>query len=233
MSNNFDLNKFNSFLEKATEAISCNSHCQKKKVKKQLKDKYLNAKKNLILAEPEFQLAKKNYYTYVSGKNVYNEMIENELNHSADLIIKMFKEKYADEIGKIKYQLETYNGILINFKNVVDLHKKYKRENLYLYKQLKENTNDILTNERKTYYEDQEISSLNSFYYYILWLIYVIVILSLIIFTVIYPTNSSWYKKILVIIVFIILPFMSTWILGKAIFVIYWFFDFIPKNVYK
>ena len=230
---NLDLNKFNSFLEKATQAISCNSDCQKEKVKEQLKDKYLSAKKNLILANPEYQLAKKNYYTYVSGKNVYNEMIENELTQTADLIVQTFKEKYADEISKIKSQLDTYNGILINLRNVVDLHKKYKRENLYFYKQLKENTNDILTNERKTYYEDQGISSLNAYYYYILWLVYIIVILCLIIFTVIYPTQTSLYKKILLIIVFVILPFISTWLLSKIIYIINLVFNFFPKNVYK
>lgn len=233
MTNQFDLNKFNSFLDKATQAISCNSDCQKQQLEQKLKDKYLNAQSNLSLAEPEFQLAKKNYYTYVSGQNGYNEMIEEELNQAADLIIQTFKENYADEIGKIKSQLETYNGLLINLRNVVDLDKKYKKENRQLYKQLKEDTNDILTNERKTYYEDQQISSLNAYYHYILWLIYIVVVLCLIVFSLIYPSQSSWYARSALIIVFVILPFISTFILGKIIFIVYWLFGFLPKNVYS
>jgi len=232
MTNQFDLNKFNSFLDKATQAISCNSDCQKQQHEQKLKDKYLNALSNLSLAEPEFQVAKKNYYTYVSGQNGYNEMIEEELSQVADLIIQTFKENYDDEISKIKSQLETYNGLLINFKNVVDLERKYKKENLQLYKQLKEDTNDILTNERKTYYEDQQISSLNAYYYYILWIIYIVVVLCLIVFSLIYPSQSSFYTKILLIILFIILPFISTFILGKIIYIVYWLFGLLPKNVY-
>jgi lipopolysaccharide export LptBFGC system permease protein LptF len=233
MTNQFDLNKFNSFLDKATQAISCNSDCQKQQLEQKLKDKYLNAQSNLSLAEPEFQVAKKNYYTYVSGQNGYDEMIEEEFSQAADLIIQKFKANYADEIGKIKSQLETYNGLLINLRNVVDLDKKYKEENRQLYKQLKEDTNDILTNERKTYYEDQQIASLNAYYHYILWVIYIVVVLCLVVFSLIYPSQTSFNVKIILVIIFAILPFVSTWILGKIIFIVYWLFGLLPKNVYN
>jgi len=233
MTSKFDLNKFNSFLDKATKSISCDSECQKQQVKEQLKDKYLNAQSNLTLAQPEFQVAKKNYYTYVSGENGYNEMIEEEIQHAADLIVQQFKQNYQEEITKIKSQLNTYNGLLINLRNVVDLDRTYKKENRHLYKQIKEDTNDILTNERKTYYEDQQNDSLNSYYYYILWIIYIIVILCLIIFSLVYPSQSSWNKKIIVIIVFLILPFISTWLLSKLIFIVYWLFGLLPKNIYS
>lgn len=231
--NNLDLNSINTFLDKATKVISCDSECQKQQVETKLKDKYLNAQSNLTLALPEFQLAKKNYYTYVSGQNGYNEMMETEYEQSADLIVQKFKENYQDEINKIKSQLETYNGLLINYKNIVDLDRKYKRENEQLYKQLKEDSNDILTNERKTYYENQQNELLNSYYYYILWVIYIITIVFLIIFSLIYPSQKSLKSKIMVIVVFVALPFISTFILGKIIYILYWLFGLLPKNVYK
>lgn len=233
MTNQFDLNRFNSFLDKATQAISCDSECQRKKTEQELKDKYLNAQSKLSLAEPEFQAAKKNYYTYVSGQTGYDEMIENEFKQKADLIVEKFKENYQDEISKIKSQLDTYNGLLVNFRNVLDLDRKYKRENRQLFKELKENANDVLTNERKTFYEDQQNDSLNNYYYYILWTIYIIVVLCLIVFSLIYQTQTTWKVRLLFVLLFFILPFISTWILGKIIFIIYWLFGLLPKNVYK
>ncbi len=232
MNSQFDLNKLNSFLDKATEAISCDSDCQKQKTEEELKGKYLNAQTNLTLAEPIFEMAKKNYYTYVSGQNGYNEMIEEELKQKAATIAQNFKENYQVEIQKIRSQLETYNGLLINLRNVEDLYHKYKKENKILFKQLKETSNDILTNERKTYYEDQQNDALNSYYYYIFWIIYIIVLICLIIFSLIYPSQSSFKSKMIIISIFIILPFVSTWILGKIIFIIYWLFGLLPKNVY-
>lgn len=233
MTNQFDLNKLNSFLDKATQAISCDSNCQKEKNKNELKSKYLNAQSKLTLAEPEFELAKKNYYTYVSGQDGYNEMIETEFDQASNLIAQNFKQQFQAELTKIKSQLETYNGILLNFRNVVDLEKKYKKENRQLYKQLKEDTNDVLTNERKTYYEDQDNEVLNSYYYYILWIIYIVVALSLAVFSLTYPSQISAKSKMILVLVFLILPFISTWILGKLIYVIYWLFGFLPKNVYN
>jgi hypothetical protein len=232
MTNNFDLNRFNSFLDKATQAISCNSECQRKKTQEELKAKYLNAQSNLSLAEPEFQVAKKNYYTYVSGQDGYDEVIENEYKQKADLIIEKFKENFQDEISKIQSQLETYGSLLINFRNIVDLNLKYKRENANLSNQLKDNTNDVLTNERKTYYEDQQSKSLNYYYYYILLIIYVIVVICLIIFSLTYPSQTGWKGKLGLVFVFIALPFISTWLLGKIIYIVYWIFSLIPKNVY-
>lgn len=233
MNNNFDLNRFNSFLDKATQSISCDSECQKRQVEQQLKDNYLKAQANLTLAEPEFQNAKKNYYTYVSGENGYNEMMEEEIKHTADLIVEKFKEIYQSEIANIQSQLKTYNSLLTNFKNVDDLRIKYKRENKILYKQFKENTHDILTNERKSYYEEQQINSLNGYYYYILLVIYIIVFLFLIFFTLTTNYQNTLKSKIFLIVIFLVLPFFSTFFLGKAIYVLYWLFGLLPKNVYK
>ncbi len=233
MDSNFDLNKFNSFIDQATQAISCDSDCQKQRTKEELKDKYLHAQSNLTLAEPEFQLAKRNYYTYISGENGYNEMIEKELTEIANITVEKYKETYREDIEKIKTQIDTYNSLLLNCRNVVDLHRKYKRENQQLYNQLKEDSNDILTNERKTYYEEQGNESLNNYYYYILLTIYIVVLICLVIFSLLYPSQSSMKSKLILIAFFIILPFISTWILGKIIYIAYWLFGLFPKNVYK
>jgi len=233
MSNQFDLNKFNSFLNNATQTISCNSECQRDKSAKKLKDKYLTAKSNLNLAQPQYELAKQKYYTYVDGQSGYDEMIENELQAKADLVNEQFKENYQLEKEKIQSQLQTYDGLLINFSNIVDLYKKYKEENIILFKQLKDETNDVLTNERKTYYEEQENGYLNLYYYYFLLVIYYLIVICFLVFSIIYPSAINLKIRIFLGLIFVILPFISTWILGNIIYLLYWLFDLLPKNVYK
>ena len=233
MTNKFDLNKFNSFLDSAAKTIACDSECQSKKTAHELKNQYLSSQTNLALAEPQYEIAKKNYYVYVSGKRGYNEMMESEYTEKAELIAEKFKEMYDEEITKIKDQLNTYNGLLINFRNVFDLHRQYKKENEIMAKKLKEDSNDILTNERKTFYEDQEIDSLNKYYYYILTTIYTIVVICFAVFSLLYPSQMSWKIKLFLLIVLIILPFISTLLLGKIVSISYWLFGLLPKNVYK
>lgn len=233
MNNQFDINKFNSFLDAASKQIMCDSECQKLKQSEDLKNKYLNAKSNLLLAEPQYENAKKNYYTYISGENGYNDMVEKELDEKADLIINKYKDSFKNDLDAAKAQIDTYNGITYNVNNIFELYDKYKTENIRLFKQLKKNTNDVLTNERKTFYEDQEISTLKSFYYYILLIIYIIIVGFFIFFSLTRQTQSSFKTKISLIILFIVLPFISTWILGKIIYFIYFIFGLLPKNVYK
>jgi regulator of replication initiation timing len=233
MTNQFDLNKFNSFLDAASKAISCDSNCQRNKTAEELKNKYINAESNLTLAQPQYQIAKQNYYTYVSGESAYNEMLEKELTEKADLLAQKFKDIYNLEKNKIMTQIESYDGLLINVGNIVELHKKYKMENDELTKQLKEETNDVLTNERKTYYEDQENDYLNLYYYYFLLVIYCIIVICFCFFSLIYPSTTNWKARVFLGLIFIVLPFISTWLLGMIIKLIYWLFSLLPKNVYK
>lgn len=232
MTNNFDLDKFNSFIQAASQQVACGTECQRQKKIQQLKDNYLNAEANLKLSRPQYDIAKKEYYSYIDGQSGYNEMIESELSDKADQIAEKFNDKFNKKINNIKSLLQTYNGLLINFRNVLDLFKKYKKNNIFLAKKIKNNSNDILTNERKTYYEDQNIDSLNSVYYYVLLVIYIITVICFVIFSLIYPSQTSWKIKLLLFIVFLALPFISTFVLGKIIELIYWIFGLLPKNVY-
>lgn len=233
MNQQFDINKLNTFLDKAQSAISCGPECQKLMTAEELKMKYDKAQSNLVLAEPNYQLAKKNYYTYVSGESVYNEMMEEELANKADNMILKFNERTDEEVEKIKSQIVTYDGLVVNIRNVLDLFKQYKRENTKLFKEIKNKTNDVLTNDRKTYYEEQANDSLNGYYYYIFLTIYIIVVICFIVFSLIYPSQFSFKSRLIYIVIFILLPFVSTWILGKFVYIIYWLFSLLPTNVYK
>ena len=232
MDSQFDLNNFNSFIQAASQQIACGTECQKQKTAEQLKNTYLNAQSNLTLAQPQYDTAKKNYYLYLDGQNGYNKMMEEEYSTQSNKKATEFKHNYNKQINKIKSLLGTYRGILINFRNIVDLYTQYKEENLHLFKSLKTRTNDVLTNERKTYYEDQKIDGLKGYYYYILLGIYIIFLIGFIIFSIMYPSQTNWKIKLASFIGFILLPFFSTWILGTFIYLIYKLYDMLPKNVY-
>lgn len=230
--NNFDINNLNSFIDQASETIACGSECQNQKKAEELKTKYLDTESNLYLAQPQYQQAKQNYYTYVFGQAGYDEMMEEEYNEQSIDIKNQFKNKYNTEIDKINTQLDTYDSLLINLKNVYDYREQYIKENKDLFEQIKYEENDIITNERKTYYEEQEIDSL-IYYYYILFVIYIIVVICFGIFSFYYPSQTSFKIRLLILGVFIILPFISTFILGKIIQIVYWLFGLLPNNVYK
>lgn len=233
MSNQFDLNNLNSLLNKASETIMCNSECQKQKQAEKLKQDFLNAQVNLMSAPNQLEVTEKNFVIFEEGELAYNELLDGKLDQKAELIIQNFKQNFEDDVQKINLQMDSYNALLINFKNVAELFFFYKRENIKFFKQLKEDTNDILTNERKTYYEDQEIDKLKYYYSYIFLTIYFICVICFTIFSLIYPSNIHWKIQLAITVGLIVLPFASTWILGMLIYFIYEIYNLLPKNVYK
>lgn len=232
MSNQIDMNKFNTLISQASDAVLCNSECRKQRETDKLKQNYLNSQTNLASASNQVQVAEKKYISFTQGPSGYNDLLDNQLQEKAQQISDKFTQYFDTDSKEITTQIDTYEGLLINFKNVAELYLNYKKENVKLIKDLKDESNDVLTNERKTYYEDQKIDGLKGFYYYILLGIYIICLIGFIIFSLMYPSQSSWIKKLVTFIGFVLLPFFSTWILDKFIYLIYKAYELLPKNVY-
>jgi hypothetical protein len=232
MNNQIDLNKFNTLMSDAADALLCNSECRKEREKEKLKQMYLDAKTNLAAGPSKLQLAQKKYITFSQGEQAYNEFRDKSLEKKAELIANTFSDNFNEEVDKINTQTKILEGLYINYKNVFDLYKKYVKENIILTKKLKEETNDVLTNERKTYYEEQNIDALNFYYFYFILTIYIIVLIAFIVFQFIYPSTIPLPKRIFILFCFIILPFFSTWILGMIVYLSYRLFNLLPKNVY-
>ena len=232
MTSQIDMNKFNTLISQASDAVLCDSECRKQRETDKLKQNYLNSQTNLASASNQVQVAQKNYVTFTQGASGYNDVLETQLQDKAQEIADKFTEYFQNDSKEITTQIDTYEGLLLNFKNVAELYLKYKTENVELIKDLKNETNDVLTNERKTYYEDQKIGGLKGFYYYILLGIYIIFLIGFIIFSLKYPSQTSFRVKFVSIVGFILLPFFSTWILGRFIALIYTVYEMLPKNVY-
>jgi hypothetical protein len=233
MSNTFNIDTFNALVSQAKDTLICNTDCQNQKQAETLKQTYENSKANLASAPAQVQTAEKNYVLFTEGETAYNTLETDQLQKKAQEISNMFTQNFNNEVTKINSLIETYSGLLINFRNIVDLYIQYKTENIELAKQLKYETNDVLTNERKTFYEDQNIDSLKYYYYYFLFVIYVIFVLCFVAFSFFYPSQSSWVMKIFLFICFIILPFVSSWILATIIYLLYRLYNLLPKNVYN
>ena len=230
---NNDLDKFNSLIDQAAEAITCDANCQKQKKTNELKQKYINAQSNLARGPQQVETARKNYVIYNKGEPVYNELVEMELTKKATMIATFYEDNFNEESQNVLSDVKTYSGLLSNLKNVFELYLKYKQENVELTKKLKEGSNDILTNERKTYYQDQGIDNLKFYYYYFLLIVYVICVILFGVFNFIYPSQMSWKIRAAILFILVILPFISTWILGKLVMMIYSIYGLLPTNVHK
>jgi hypothetical protein len=105
-------------------------------------------------------------------------------------------------------ELNDYQNNLVNFNNLKDTYTYYNTENAALLANSDSNDSNIVTNYRKTYYEEQGISNLN--YYDVFFYMYMFIFFS-IMFSLF--TSQSYFSvttNLIIIAILIIYPYVST-----------------------
>jgi hypothetical protein len=223
--------KLNSLLEQSLTTLSCGPTCQKAKIEKELKQKYQDAQTNIQTAPIQLETTKKNYYVFTEGKPFYDDMLEEELKKKAKTMGKMLAETFRDEIVNAKTMNAYYNTSLNNSDYTKELYAVYLEKNKLIQNGIKNHHADVLTNDRKTYYETEALDELMS-WDKIFWYCYCFVFF-VFIFIVVLKTSLNWALRLVIIVLAGLYPFVIDYIAQ----VIYGFFHFLwkrlPKNVYN
>jgi hypothetical protein len=225
--------KLNSLLEQSLTAISCGPVCQKIKVGKELEQKYLDAQTNLKTAPIQLETTKKNYYVFTKGKPFYDNMLEEELKKKAEIMGKVLVENFNEEIVNAKTMNAYYNTDVNNSDYTKELYAVYLEKNKILQDGIKNHHADVLTNDRKTYYETEAIEELKNWHYFFL-IIYYVIIFPLFIFMLFTKSSLHFLVKLFVIFLMTTYPLYIDSVLRKIYHFVYsvlW--KQIPKNVYN
>ena len=229
---NVDVGKLNDFLTKASELLSCDETCQHNKKQLLLKEKYLKAKANYASAPGQIETSYKNYLTYTEGEAAYGEHHKKVLLEKARALAKTFASEFQEQIQTAKNLISTYDGLFLNFVHVVEYYNGLVKKNKLMTFNLNNKSSDIVTNDRKTFYEEQKIDSLY-FYYRIILLIYVVVLISFAASILFKPADMGRKKQTAVLVVFIIYPFVAARLFLFLGSLYEKLANILPKNVYK
>jgi hypothetical protein len=232
LNSSLDLSGLNKLIEQANESISCDAACMQERERQQLLQQYLDAETNVVNAPQLLISAQKNFITFTQGENGYNEFLDNDLQSKADLFVKTYQSNFDRDVNLILTNIKNFEGFLVNFNNVVDLYKKYKMENNELEKKLKITTTSTLTNDRKSYYEDEGLQRLRNYYYFFLF-IYIIIVIIFILSMFLVKTNVLISSRILILLLLISYPFVCLWLFRSIKNIITRSMEYLPKNVYN
>ena len=215
-------NKLNDLIDNAAKMVFCGpgSECEKKQVTDSLERKYLNAQLNVEIAPLQLESTKKNYYIYKDGRHYYNDLIEKELTKKVEIIANVITEKFNEEIENANIMNSYYNTIQNNSENTIELYNEYLKKNTELHALIKGSHGDVLTNDRKTFYETEAIDN-SSMWQTVLLSVYYILIATYCLTLFLSPNNLSILKKILILIGLIIYPF----IIHKIVVSLYNYFN--------
>jgi len=224
--------KINQLLELSSQELICGPDCQQQKISAELKQKYLDAQTNLQTAPINLENTKKNYYVYTEGAPFYNNMLEEELQQKANKISTLVSENFDSEVSDANVMNLYLNTALINSKYTTELLESYLEKNKNLKLQLKERYGDILTNDRKTYYETDALNTL-TFWYKLFWYIYYVLVIILVLVFIFSPIDFPKIIKIIISLLVIFytyyIDYLVRWVYGLWKLLI----SRLPKNVYN
>jgi len=226
------MNQINDLIEKANAAIVCGPACQKQKMADSLRQKYLDAQTNLQTAPINLENTRKEYYVFTEGQPYYDNLLEQELKQKADHIASLLSESFNNELTSANTMNEYYKTDIENCKNTQELLVKTIEENAQLQLELRQTRGDILTNDRKTYYENSANEKLDTWYKF-WWYVYYISVFILLIALFLSSSDLSIVVKIIVFILVLFYPYYISYIVdwiaqfGRSIA------ETVPKSVYN
>ncbi len=216
------LNKMNAALAAISPGILCGAECQAKKQMEELKKKMDAAQRTLLVAEPEYEISKRNYYTYVDGPAAYNTKLADEYAAQAADIANKYQKDFDVVAEDVRQQIATYENSLLYSATLDELREEYEKNGRKLAKRDRAWYNTALTEDRKSFYEDQQTGVLTGFYKYVLWIVYIVVILGYVWVGFFggggaAGSGAGMAKKIGVVVLLCVLPFIAPWLLSRAL----------------
>jgi ABC-type multidrug transport system fused ATPase/permease subunit len=159
-------------------------------------------------------------------------MQEEELKQKSEKISELLGETFNDELSSALTMNSYLNTALINSSYTTELLKGYTEKNSELQLSLRNRHGDILTNDRKTYYETDALNNLQS-WYKLWWYLYYMLVLVLIISLIMSPNSLSLVKKVVLSIILIGYPYFIDYIVKWIKWLFMSIYSNLPKNVYN
>ena len=134
-------------------------------------------------------------------------------------IIEIIKQDFQRDVSDINTILQTYNNLLTNNVNVLELYEIISKENELLKKDIAATSGVIITNNRKSIYENQMLDNLQYWYYWFNFF-YILIIIGFVIGLFLLPWETPRRNYIILLILLCIYPFTISYLieLEKKIF---------------
>ena len=154
-------NQLNNLLEISSNSLLCGPSCQRERNLKTLQQNYLDAQTAVQTAPLHLEDSKQKYITLKDGEAAYNRMRLQELEKEADNLTSKIKQTFEEQIKHVVILTRYLDTELTNSQNTEELLQDFTEKDLILDGKMKDKMSQIVTSDRKSYYETQELDRLN------------------------------------------------------------------------
>jgi hypothetical protein len=151
-----------------------------------------------------------------------NDSNNQDLELNASQITNSFNQKFQQEISDIRTILPKYDTLQMNYANIFDLYEIIDKQNQLLKKDIEITSGVIVTNNRKSIYENQVIDKLKYWYHWINFF-YILIIVAFVIGLFLLPWETPRRNYIILLILLCIYPFTIPYFIGWEKKIFSWF----------
>lgn len=206
--------------------------CQRAEKEQQLRQAYEAAEVTALSAPAQLEESRRKYLRYKEGPARYDAMREDELKKEASATASKLKSALESEWKVADTFAAYYHAALTQLQHSADLARKYGREVEALRVRKQKQVSEILTNDRKTYYEQEATDTLHKWYQLWWWLYYgVLVALTLRLFWS--DGGGSLLAKAVKVGIMVVYPWFIHPVVVCVAAWVQWLVSFWPKNVYN
>ena len=151
------------------------------------------------------------------------------------MVVQIFNSISQDITNNTNLLLETLNNYSSNLQTYADtttLIQTLTQNQAASQKDSIALAKESTTNDRKSFYEAQQIGNLLSWHTKFRWIYFICAIIFIIAIFISENSLSFTYKVVFSVIV-ILYPFLINYILKPVLFIYHFIYDLIPKNVYN
>jgi hypothetical protein len=209
---------------------SCVGDCLINKNRSELKQRYLDAERNVRVAPEKLTQAEHDYLLNRDGPKKYRELLRSRYAKNAEQEMKKLKDEHATIMNEVKnnimkiqsQEVEIYNST--NYKNIL------VSTNTQLEGGFQDNKQSTAVSTRKIFYMEKQIESF-SWWFYLCRNLYWVCALVWIIIGVIYYRQFT--TRSLATFVFIVAyPFFMVWLFVAAYSSVKYVVSMFPRDVY-
>ena len=231
-SDTFDLANLNSFIQNANNSLACGYDCQNERQAAKLQEDMYKAQQTLRTAPEDYEKATQAYLTFTKGEKEFSEYQVSNLQKQAEKMANKINQEISKSLEKCNKQIDLNTNLVKNLTYQTEIVMEVQNDNSETQEDATIRSSQIITNERKSYYENEIIAS-QQFYTQLFSYIYItLVFIYILTASLSFKNEVSWIIHVLVVLFFI---FFYTY--GKYIFyfLLYFFnkvWSWLPKDVY-
>jgi len=199
----------------------CDERCQSENKRNEiLRSLYRDAKQNVRTAPRKKDIAEKKYYTTAYGQAEYNEILNEKYTSEIKDTVEKEKNNFNSKKEKLLLLLQHFDKNISLNNKLNELNEITLNENNDLIEKIEQIKSTINTNERKVYYDNQQVDNLKKWKKYTLR--YLFILYALILFMIIRREKGNLNYKILIrVIILLLIPLLFIPVITRAIIAFY------------